>query len=106
MKNEQIKNEQTAITPGIESSKSVVIIRLPQCPDEMNCRAVRVDVGPDKAICVGTLIRPHGEHKYSMCIFYGNSVTRLLLKDVNIRQLKLMINALEEVAAKNAQSQK
>ena len=90
--------EQAHRPPGLEVRRNIVVIRLPQCPDEANCRAVRVDVGPDKAVCIGTLIRQHGEHKYSMCVFYGDSVTRLLLKDSNIKLFKEMINTLEEVS--------
>jgi len=48
----------------------MIIIKLPNCPDEANCRLVRIDVGQEKAVCVGVLKRPRGEHKYSMCIFY------------------------------------
>jgi len=79
----------------------MIIIKLPNCPDEANCRLVRIDVGQEKAVCVGVLKRPRGEHKYSMCIFYQDSVTRLLLKDVNIDLFKTMINTLDEVRRQN-----
>lgn len=74
-----------------------VVIKLPNCPDEANCRLVRIDVGPDKAVCVGKLKVPHGMHKYSMCIFYGDTATRLLLKDANIDLFKTMIDTLDRL---------
>ena len=79
----------------------MITIKLPNCPDEANCRLVRIDASQEKAVCVGILKKPHGEHKYSMCIFYQDSVTRLLLKDSNIDLFKVMINTLDEVRRRN-----
>jgi hypothetical protein len=83
----------------------MIVIRVPNCPDEANCRLIRIDVGQDKAVCVGKLVRPHGMHKYSMCIFYQDSVTRLLLKDINIDLFKTMIETLDTVRKRDVQQE-